>query len=204
MSSSLNNVLSSQRNSKKFLNAKVTFNTEFGNKKDDGGNEDGSKTITVMTGDNQYIKVFAQKFTDENLKQFIQEYAKRKYESHDDVEQYSSLFCTTLSSIRSMKNIPLEYTHSLDKDERFLKKFEQQTKDWRNSAIEMSKIVPNKSPQSSILRRSDAFSEVELRKAGKISSESTYYKSMNSWYANLRQSNKEDARRSTYIQRNPG
>ena len=58
MSSSLNNVLSSQRNSKKFLNAKVTFNTEFGNKKDDGGNEDGSKTITVMTGDNQYIKVF--------------------------------------------------------------------------------------------------------------------------------------------------
>ena len=103
-----------------------------------------------------------------------------------------------------MKNIPLEYTHSLDKDERFLKKFEQQTKDWRNSAIEMSKIVPNKSPQSSILRRSDAFSEVELRKAGKISSESTYYKSMNSWYANLRQSNKEDAKRSTYIERNPG
>ena len=103
-----------------------------------------------------------------------------------------------------MKNIPLEFTHSLDKDERCLHKFEKQTKDWRDSAVEISKIIPSKSPETSILRRSDAFSEVELRKVGKISSEATYYKSMNSWYANLRQNKKSFEKRSNFIERNPG
>ena len=76
-----------------------------------------------------------------------------------------------------MKNIPLEYMHSIDKDERFLKKFEKQSKDWKHSTIEISKSVPSKSPENSIMRRSDAFSEIEYRKAGWIAEENTYYKS---------------------------
>ena len=54
------------------------------------------------------------------------------------------------------------------------------------------------------MRRSDAFSEIEYRKIGKIAEENTYYKSMNNWCATLRNSNKDYDRRSNYILHNSG
>mmetsp|Transcript_22759 Transcript_22759/g.26148 ORF Transcript_22759/g.26148 Transcript_22759/m.26148 type:complete len:112 (+) Transcript_22759:460-795(+) len=78
-------------------------------------------------------------------------------ESSDGADQYSSLFLSSLSSIKSVKDIPLEYTHALDKEERFLKNYEKQQHKWRQTTINLTKKTHSKSPEESLLRRSDCF-----------------------------------------------
>ena len=65
--------------SKKFRNAKVMFNTGINTGRGKGNNEDpNSKTITVKNSEGSFTRVHAQRFTDENLKNYIQDYIQRK------------------------------------------------------------------------------------------------------------------------------
>lgn len=190
---------------KKFINAKVTFNSGFGLKKDDGNKEDeNGKTLTVLTGNNKLAKVWAQKFTDDNLKEFIHDYIRRKNENEDNTEQYPSLFCTTLSSIRSTKELPLEAIHYADKEERYLKNYEKARKDWKQRAVSMTHKLKRKSPEQSIIRTSDVFAEMQVVKTGTLTGDNSYYQNMNNWYGELRNDKKDKEKRSNFIQRNSG
>lgn len=190
---------------KKFINAKVTFNSGFGMKKDDGKKEDeNGKTLTIPTGNNKFAKVWGQKFTDDNLKDFIQDYIRRKKENEDDTEQYTSLFCTTLSSIRSVKELPLEFIHNTDKEQRYLNNYEKARKDWKQRAVSLTHRLKRKSPDQSLMGASDAFAEMQVAKTGALTSNSSYYQSMNNWYGELRNNKKDVEKRSNFIQCNSG
>ena len=79
MSFSLNLDLSQPRNKKrKYLNAKVSFNSGFGLKKEEETKDENTKPITISTGSNTQMKVLGHKFTDENLNEFIKDYMRRK------------------------------------------------------------------------------------------------------------------------------
>jgi len=79
-----------------------------------------SKTIEVINTNGGLTRVYAKRFTDQNLQEFIQDYIRRKSDD-DEYDQYTSLFCTTISTIKSNKDCPKEFLHKIDKEERYLK-----------------------------------------------------------------------------------
>ncbi|CAI2363893.1 unnamed protein product [Moneuplotes crassus] len=189
----------------KFINAKVTFDPIFGQKKSQSSIVDERyKTISIPRGGDNFKNVYAKKFSNRDLENFINEYKHRKVEEEDISELYSSIFHTSLSSIQSLKNAPKEFLHWQDKDSRFLQNYEKQRKTWRNKAMSLGKKINSRDPRDNLIKKSDAFHEETLVKSGALSPEKNYYKSMNSWYASLRKTNKEDARHSNFIKNSDG
>lgn len=174
------------------------------NKNNDDEEDEKGKTISVLGPNNKMRKVWAQKFTDDDLNHFIQDYIRRKKEEDDGKEVYSSIFHTTISSIKSAKDFPREFIHVIDKEERYLENYEKQRKSWKQNTISLSQRAHNKFPENSVMRRSDAFSEMQLIKQGSLTNDQSNYKSMNSWYSSLRKAKGSEEMHSNFIQRNTG
>jgi len=183
------------------MNSKVTFNTGFNSKVEDTQKVDDTfKYITVRGTDNKLTKVHAERFTDEKLDSYIQRYIQTKKDEEETTEQATSLFHTTLSSIKSARNFPREFLHNTNKDQRYLNNYEKQRERWKKNAKSLTRKVNKNSFQDSLMRRSDAFAEMQVAKSGKLVKESTYYNNMNDWYGDLRQGKDQYERRSNYIE----
>jgi hypothetical protein len=149
-------------------------------------------------------KAWAQKFTDEDLNHFINDYIIRKKEDEEVTEAYPSIFHTTISSIKSARDFPREFIHEQDKEERYLENYEQQRKKWKKSVISITHRSHNKSPRNNVMASSDAFAEMQVAKRGSLTDGKSYYKSMNNWYASLRKSKESEENHSNFIERNIG
>ena len=150
--------------STKFVRSKVTFDSGFGKKKSQKSLVDEKfKSITVRTTDNKIKNIWAKKFTDQELEGYIKEIKNRRNDEEDNSDLYSSIFHTTLSSIKSMKSIPMEFIHLADKDERYLKNYQKQRRIWKKRVVSISKQLKSKNPNESLMRSSDAFAEEQLK-----------------------------------------
>lgn len=166
------------KQNKKLKTAKVVFNTNFNQGKGSKNKEDpNKKTISVMNSDGTFSRVFGHRFSDENLDTYIQDYLRRK-KYDDETENYTSLFHTTLSSIKSMKNWPQEFTHNIDREERYLKNYEKIRKIWHSKAVNLSKMLHKEKPEETLMRSSDTFSEYQVLKSGSLMKKSDYNKKL--------------------------
>lgn len=73
-----------------------------------------------------------------------------------------------MSSIKSAKDCPMEFIHNVDKDERFLKHYDKTRKIWHKQAVKLARQTEMKSPEDTVMRSSDTFSELKILKTGKL------------------------------------
>mmetsp|Transcript_7396 Transcript_7396/g.6555 ORF Transcript_7396/g.6555 Transcript_7396/m.6555 type:complete len:207 (+) Transcript_7396:625-1245(+) len=102
-----------------------------------------------------------------------------------------------------MKNMPVEIVQAVDRDERYLKNYEKQTKIWKREVARSHKKMLRR-PKDTLMRRSDAFAEEQVGKSGVLLKENTHYKSINDWYSSLRNDEKSNEKHTNFIQRASG
>lgn len=122
------------------------------------------------------------KFSDVELKQFIEKYYERKQQStHDD---RSSIFSTTMYS--HGRNACLSVDRG-SRDNRYLDNYEKTRRRWQKYANILSHKVGKGSPEHSLINASDFYTE-ELQKKEDFDDvqDKNMQNKLNAWYGTLR------------------